>query len=232
MSKRSLLGQACKLQKIECGLIFDLDGVLFDSHPIHRKAWADLLQKASRSASDDELDFIMDGATREEILFHFLGQLCPEQVAWYTKQKEIMFQSEEDQLRTTSGLEAFLDVVESANLPKVVATSASKTRARRLLEKHRLTPRFAAVITGDDVCIGKSDPAIFVRSAQELGLRPSEILVFEDAVPAIRSVKQIGMKCVGIATGARKVQLLEAGADLVVTDFTQLRLPDVMRLFS
>ena len=123
-------------------------------------------------------------------------------------------------------------MVESANLPKVVATSASKTRARRLLEKHRLTPRFAAVITGDDVRRGKSDPAIFVRSAQELGRRPSETLVFEDAVPAIRSVKRIGMKCVGIATGARRLQLLEAGADLVVADFTQLRLPDVMRLFS
>jgi HAD superfamily hydrolase (TIGR01509 family) len=208
-----------------------LDGVLFDSHPVHRKAWRELLNKAGRPASDDELNFIMDGATREEIMVHFLGPLAPEQVTSYTKLKESMFQSEEDQLQTTHGLETFLDLIESANLPKVVATSASRTRAMRILEKHKLTPRFAAVITGDDVRRGKSDPAIFVRSAKELGLRPSEILVFEDAVPAIRCVKRIGMKCVGIATEARRSQLVDAGADRVVTDFSQLHLSDVMQLF-
>jgi beta-phosphoglucomutase len=213
------------------GLIFDLDGVIFDSHPVHRKAWRGLLQKAGRQTSDDELDFIMDGATREELLHHFLGPLSPKEIASYARLKEAMFQNEEHHLQMIGGLEAFLDLVEIARLPKVVATSASRSRARRILEQHKLTARFAAVITGDDVRKGKSDPAIFLRSAEELGLRAADVLVFEDAVPAIRSVKSIGMKCIGVAAGTRRIQLLEAGADRVISDFGQLHLPDVMQLF-
>jgi HAD superfamily hydrolase (TIGR01509 family) len=214
------------------GLIFDLDGVIFDSHPVHRKAWRGLLQKAGRQLSDDELDFIMDGATREELLHHFFGPLNSQQIASYARLKETMFQNEERHLQMIGGLEGFLDLVEGACLPKVVATSASRSRARRILEQHKLTARFTAVITGDDVCKGKSDPAIFVRGAEELGLRAADVLVFEDAVPAIRSVKSIGMKCIGVASGNRSIQLLEAGADRVITDFRQLHLTDVMDLFQ
>jgi len=101
-----------------------------------------------------------------------------------------------------------------------------------MLDKHGLTSRFTAVITGDDVPNGKSNPAIFLRSAEELGRPPQDVLVLEDAVPAVRVVKQIGMKCVGIAAGNRTSQLLEAGADLIVPDFRRLYLADVVRLFN
>ena len=213
------------------GLIFDLDGVLFDSHPVHRKAWREVLQKAGKDTSDDELDFIMSGATREEIFHHFFGPLTSKQIATYTQQKDAIVRNEEHQVRTIAGVEAFLDLVESADLPKAVATSASKARAKRILEKHGMATRFSAVITGDDVRKGKTDPAIFLRSAEKLGLETRDVLVFEDAAPAIRSVKNIGMKCIGIATAARRPLLLGAGADLVFTDFRELRLCDVMRLF-
>jgi beta-phosphoglucomutase len=212
------------------GLIFDLDGVLFDSHPVHRKAWRGVLQKAGKHASEDELDFIMNGATREEILHHFFGPLTSEQIATYTQQKETFVQNDEHQVQTIAGVEAFLDLVESAKLPKAVATSASKARAERILEKHGMTTRFSAVITSDDVHKGKTDPAIFLRSAEKLGLAAPDVLVFEDAAPAIRSVKNIGMKCIGIATATRRPLLLGAGADLVFADFRELRLSDVMRL--
>ena len=213
------------------GLIFDLDGVLFDSHPVHRKAWREVLQKAGKETSDDELDFIMSGATREEIFQHFFGPLTSEQIATYTRQKDAIVRNEEHQVPTIAGVEAFLDLVESADLPKAVATSASEARAKRILEKHGMATRFSAVITGDDVRKGKTDPAIFLRSAEKLGLETRDVLVFEDAAPAIRSVKNIGMKCIGIATAARRPLLLGAGADLVFTDFRELRLCDVMRLF-
>jgi beta-phosphoglucomutase len=213
------------------GLIFDLDGVLFDSHPVHRKAWRGVLQKAGKDASDDELDFIMSGATREEIFQHFFGPLTPAQIATYARQKDAIVRNEEHQVRTIAGVEAFLDLVESADLPKAIATSASKARAKRILEKHGMATRFRAVITGDDVRKGKTDPAIFLRSAEKLGLEASEVLVFEDAAPAIRSVKNIGMKCIGIATAARRPLLFGAGADLVFADFREVRLCDVMRLF-
>lgn len=214
------------------GLIFDMDGVLFDSHPIHKRAWSELLRGVGRTVSDDELDFIMTGATREEILQHYLGPLTAEQLAVYGKQKELMFRSEEHDLRTIEGLEAFLDLVETAEIPKIIATSASKLRAKRMLDKHELTNRFKAIVTGDDVPKGKADPAIFFRGAEELQVPPHNVVVFEDAVPAIEGAKSIGMKCIGVAMGERRRQLQKAGADLVVPNFKTLGLSDVTDLLN
>jgi beta-phosphoglucomutase len=214
------------------GLIFDMDGVLFDSHPIHKKAWRELLRSLGMEVTEEELEFIMTGATREEILQHYLGPLSAEQLAVYGKQKEVLFRNEEEGLRTIEGVKAFLDLVECAAIPKVVATSASKRRAMRMLDGHELTDRFEAIITGDDVPKGKSDPAIFLRGAEELHASPAKVVVFEDAVPAIKVAISIGMRCIGIANGERCSQLKLAGADLVVPDFTQLRLSDVVGVFQ
>lgn len=209
-----------------------MDGVLFDSHPIHKRAWGELLRSVGKIVSDEELDFIMTGATREEILQHYLGPLNAEQLAVYGKQKELMFRSEEHDLRTIEGLEAFLDLVETAAIPKIIATSASRIRAKRMLDKHELTDRFKAIVTSDDVPKGKSDPAIFLRGAEELHVPPHNVLVFEDAVPAIEGAKSIGMKCIGVAVGERRTQLQKAGADLVVPDFRKLGLSDVTDLIN
>jgi HAD superfamily hydrolase (TIGR01509 family) len=203
------------------GMVFDLDGVLFDSHPIHKKVWRELLQSLGRVVSDEELDFILDGAKRDEILHHFLGPLNREQVESYAKQKEFLLRNEEENLKTIDGLECFLELVESAGIPKVVATSASKPRAKRMLDRCQLTERFSAIVTGDDVSNGKSDPTIFLQCAEKLGAAPRHVLVFEDAVPAIKAAKSIGMKCVGLGKGARQSQLRKAGADLVVPDFME-----------
>jgi beta-phosphoglucomutase-like phosphatase (HAD superfamily) len=69
---------------MQIAFILDLDGVLFDSHPLHRIAWRELLREAGKEVFDAELDFIMDGATRDETLRHFLGPLSPEQIAHYS----------------------------------------------------------------------------------------------------------------------------------------------------
>lgn len=214
------------------GLIFDMDGVLFDSHPIHRRAWRQLLENLGIGVTDDSLDFILDGAKREEILEHFLGPLSQEEVAIYSVRKDAMLKTQEENLQLIAGLEAFLDLVEDAGLPKAVATSATKLRTMRLLDRFRLSNRFRAVISGDDVSSGKSNPAVFLKAAERLGVSPEDVLVVEDAIPAVAAAKNVDMKCIGIASGSRRSQLLAAGADLVVPDFRHLTLVDVLRLFS
>ena len=84
-------------------LVFDMDGVLFDSHPVHRSAWRELLRGAGKEVSDVELEFVLEGATREEILHHFLGPLTPQQAALYARQKEAIFRQEEDRVQAIEG---------------------------------------------------------------------------------------------------------------------------------
>src|SRR5689334_1087951 len=55
------------------GVIFDMDGVLIDSHPIHKRAWRKFFETLELTVSDRELDFVLDGRKKEDILRHFLG---------------------------------------------------------------------------------------------------------------------------------------------------------------
>jgi len=212
--------------------VFDVDGVLFDSHPVHRLAWRELLREAGKEVSEAELDFILEGTTRDEILRHFLGPLSPQQIALYATQKDAIFRQEEDRVQTVAGLEEFLDLVGSASIPMAVASSGSKARVERLLDKHGWSGRFAVVLTSDDVGVGKESPAIFLRAAEELHVRPCDVLVVEDAVRAVEVAKKVGMKCIGIAAGTRGSELANAGADLVLPNFTKLKLSDLLNLFQ
>jgi beta-phosphoglucomutase len=57
------------------GVIFDFDGVIVDSHPVHKRAWERFLESIGKRVSEEDLQFVLGGGTREEILRHFLGEL-------------------------------------------------------------------------------------------------------------------------------------------------------------
>lgn len=213
------------------GVIFDFDGVIADSHPVHIKAWKELLHSQGKAVSDAELSFVREGAKREEILRHFLGELTSEQVAIYGAEKEQLFQARASEVKLVPGFGEFLTQLEAIGLPSAVATSGSRTRIEHSLETFNLRDRFRAVVTGNEVGRGKPDPALFLLAAQALQIEPNHLVVFEDAAAGVLAAKNAGMRCVGIAANGRKSILKDAGADAVMNDFTYVNLGDVRRLF-
>jgi beta-phosphoglucomutase len=214
------------------GVIFDFDGVIVDSHPAHIQAWKAFLLTKGKAFSDADLSFIREGAKREEILRYFLGELSPEQIASYGVEKEKFFQASACDMKLVPGFAEFLLQLDSAALPSAVATSGSRSRVEQMLEILNLYKRFRAVVTGNDVERGKPDPDLFLLAAQALQIEPDHILVCEDAVAGVLAAKSAGMKCVGIAANGRESLLKQAGADLVVEDFTNTSLDDVRSLFA
>ncbi len=202
------------------GIIFDMDGVVIDSHPIHKSAWSRFLASLGRHVTDDELDFVLDGRKKEDILRHFLGDLPEKQIRNYGHQKEMMFREESRAIKMVDGVADFLDQVQRAGIPMGLATSGSHSRVQYMLDRLDLRRRFQVVVTGDDVLKGKPDPAIFVLAARRLQCPHADVLVVEDAVAGVRAAKQAGMKCLGIAgSNGRGSLLREAGADGVVANF-------------
>jgi len=188
--------------KVNCvlrGVVFDFDGVIVDSHPVHKRAWRKFLESVGRTASEEDLEFVLDGRKREDILRHFLGDLDPELMMRYGHRKEQFFRNEARDVETISGLLSFLEDLEDAGVAKGVASSGSRSRVSFLLDRLDLNGHFQVVVTGDEVKNGKPDPSIFLRAAQALGKDPGELLAFEDAVSGVQSAKAAGMKCVGIA---------------------------------
>jgi len=213
-------------------LIFDMDGVIIDSHPIHRKTWKKFLASIGKQVTEEDLDFVLDGRKKEDILRHFLGDLTPEQVKRFGHEKESMFREEALDLQTLAGLRDFLDEVYTTGLYTALASSGSRSRVNYVLDKLALTKYFDVVVTGDDVPKSKPDPTIFRKAAHGLNCHNSDLLVIEDAVSGVRAAKSAGMRCLGIASNGRAHLLLEAGADCVVTNFTGLSLASVYRMLA
>lgn len=213
------------------GVIFDMDGVVVDSHPAHMMAWKAFFASLGRKMSESNLEYVLNGHRREDILRHYLGDVPAEQLKAYGARKDALYREAAQELKPISGLKEFMASLDGAGVPMAVASSAGRARVEHTLENLGLTRRFRTVVAGDDVARHKPDPAVFLTAARGLGVAAERILVCEDAAVGVEGAKKAGMKCLGIAVEGRETQLMHAGADRVVRDFTEVRLDEVRELF-
>jgi beta-phosphoglucomutase family hydrolase len=204
------------------GAVFDFDGVIVDSHPAHVRAWKRFLDSVERTVTEEQLQFVLDGRKREDILRHFMGELSTEQIVEYGHRKEKFFRDEAGYVRTINGLLAFLENLECEHLALAIASSGSRSRIDFLLDRLDLKRTFRVVVTGDEVGQGKPHPDVFLEAARQLGVDCSQLVVFEDAVSGVRAARSAGMVCVGIAQASNVSLLIDAGANYVVPDFASL----------
>jgi beta-phosphoglucomutase len=203
-------------------LIFDMDGVLIDSHAAHRAAWREFNLRLGQNISESQLDFVLEGRKREEIIRHFVGDVSPEELAYYGRMKDALFRERAGEIGPIPGLVRFLEDARAANLKLAVGTSATTERATHMLEELDLLRFFSVVVTGADVQNGKPSPDIFRKAAEELQVKPQTAVVIEDSVAGVQAAIAAGMRCVGIADQPRQELLRRAGAQIVVTDFNGL----------
>jgi beta-phosphoglucomutase len=215
------------------GVVFDFDGVIVDSHPVHIRTWKKFLESMGREVSEEDLNYVLDGRTREDILRHFFGELRAEAITEYGVRKEQMFRDEASSVQTVRGLKSFLAELGEAEMSLAIASSGSRTRVSFLLDHLGLANCFSVVVTADDVARGKPDPALFLRAAAALSIDPAELIALEDAPAGVLSARAAGMCCIGI--GKEEVSssaLLRAGAVHVVEDFSSLSYAKLKDYFS
>jgi HAD superfamily hydrolase (TIGR01509 family) len=214
------------------GVIFDMDGVLANSHPVHERAWKALLVSIGKFVSKEDLDFIRQGRKRQDIVRYFLGDLPDDEVRALGEKKDLLFQREEVSIRTIAGVRELLGELRHAAIPLAVASCGTRARVRHLLEVLQIGDYFDVVFTGDDVPLGKPDPAIFVKVSEQLGLGPAELLVFEDSVSGVFAANAAGMKTVGIGEAEHANGLLEAGALHALPNFVGVSVSMLRQLFN
>lgn len=214
------------------GVVFDLDGVIVNSHPLHKQAWRAFLASMDKQVSESDLDFIFEGRRRRDILIHFLGKLSDSEIQEYGERKDVFFQ------QSCAGMEAVIGTVEmikqlaQAGLQIALATSASRNRARWTLQQLKIAEYFAVVVTGDDVSESKPDPTIYRLASQNLKIAPQYLLAVEDSVCGVHSAKSAGLRCLGIGHGESVPRLMQAGTDRVVPNLLGLSVKELEELFS
>ncbi len=213
-------------------VIFDMDGVIIDSHPVHREAWRVFLNTIGRPVSDAQLDFVLDGRKRREILTYFLGELSEDEIRQYGELKDRFYREQLLQITLIPGFVQMLSSLRKAGIATAVATSASESRALHVFEQLQLGGSFDVVITGNDVEFGKPDPSIYALTCQRLKTGPGTSIAFEDAVSGVKAARAAGLSCVGVASHEKSDKLLAAGAACVVDNFLNLSLWELEGLIS
>lgn len=213
-------------------VVFDMDGVIVDSHPAHRLAWKGFLHAVGKSVSDDELDFVLDGRKREDILVHFLGPLTTIQISEYGRLKNDLFWRAASEVVPIPGVFEFIESLHSAGITIAVATSGSASRTESILKRMGLRNRFRAVVTGDEVPRGKPDPDIYQVACERINCPPQSAVAVEDAAAGVRAAKSAGLRCVGICGYRGGDALSLAGADALLQDFINVTLCDFHSLIG
>ena len=213
-------------------VIFDLDGVVVDSHAAHMRTWKTFLLSLGKSVSDADLNFVRQGRKKQEILRFFLGELPDDQVQAHCHAKDLLFRKEAYRITMLPGVQALLEDLKRAGIPVALASCGGSARVHHLLSRLRIREYFTVVVTGDDVRFGKPDPEIFHKVTREMHVHPAESIVFEDSVSGIQAAKAAGMKCIGIAERQMTPALVEAGADYVLPNFSGLSWIGVQKLFA
>jgi HAD superfamily hydrolase (TIGR01509 family) len=209
-------------------VIFDLDGVIADSHPIHEAAWKTLFAEQGLDAENLNLDFLYAGQPRGEIFHHFFGQLPDAKFETLSRRKDVLYTALVGALQPKPGLVRVLGELAAAGIVMAVGTSAQRRRTLETLDHFGIAGRFGAVVTGDDVGATKPAPEIFLRAAELIHAQPSNTVVVEDSHIGIEAARAAGMKCVGYAPPARIEQLRQAGADDLILEFP----PSAVEYFS
>lgn len=179
------------------GLIFDCDGTIADTMPLHYQAWCAVLAE-HRCDFPEALFYEMAGIPTPriiELLNERHNHSMP--VAETAERKEALF---EELLPQITPIEPVVRIVHeyAGKLPMAVATGGTRAICTKTLGSLGLLPHFMTLVTADDVEHGKPAPDIFLEAARRLGLPPGECLAFEDAELGLQSARAAGMPVIDI----------------------------------
>lgn len=203
--------------------IFDMDGVIIDSEPIHFEVDIETMEHYGLSITHEQLERFV-GMTNPE-MWAILKQEYPltdtvEEII------EVQLASKISKLRASNltpidGIAQLLHELNRSNIPIGLASSSPRRFITEVLSKFQIERYFQAVVSGEEVDKGKPAPDVYYEAARQLGVAPESCVVIEDSRNGIRAAKAAGMKCIGFVNENSGNQDLSA-ADRIVTSIREI----------
>jgi HAD superfamily hydrolase (TIGR01509 family) len=201
-------------------LLYDLDGTISDTDPIHFIAWQDCLREYGIQINETIYKQEMSGSTNPRLVAKFLPQLNAAEGEAFAERKEARFRFLAQQLPLTPGLTDLIEWAKQHQIKQAVVTNAPRKNAHFMLEALKLDQTFDRVILADDLGIGKPDPAPYTHALKEFGLASDQAIAFEDSPLGIKSATTAGILTIGIASTQTPEALIKMGTTLAIKDFT------------
>ena len=205
------------------GIVFDLDGVLWDSSKFHEVAFLDVL-KSYQVKNFNYYNFI--GKKTIDVFQEFFLdnkiKINKDELAIIVKKKQdLAFKLIQEEQLVLDELKETITVL-SHNFKLGIASSSSRRNVDLFLSKSSIK-HFTSVLSGDDVSKGKPDPEIYIQSCLNLDLKPNEVLVIEDAASGATAAIKAGCNVCGVVNNnSNYKELKEVGVSRFITSVLEI----------
>jgi HAD superfamily hydrolase (TIGR01509 family) len=192
-------------------VLWDMDGVIFDSYSFHLDAWQEVF--SSRSVEFAEENFVdLFGSRNDFIIGSVTGKQLPERtIKSMIREKEEAFRRRATgRIKPFPGVVTLLDALKKGDFRLGLVSSAPMENINLALSELNLTATFDCIVSGQDVTESKPSPQIYLLADEKLRTLPSDCVVIEDSPLGVNAAKTAGMKCVAVTNTHHPQQLGEA----------------------
>jgi len=185
-------------------IIFDLDGLIVDTEPLHQKAFNLLLARHGIPYEIGVEEYGRDYVglpVREDCQRAIANYALPLDVDTAFAERQAIYLdliADPANLSVYTGALALIEKCKSRGKPVALATGATREEARTILRGVGITNHFDAIVTGSDVARGKPAPDVYLRALAELKLRGEDCLALEDSASGVTAAKRAGVRVIAV----------------------------------
>jgi beta-phosphoglucomutase len=201
-------------------VLFDLDGTLANTDPIHIKVWRDILEPAGYTVDDAFFKEKISGRLNEHLIQELLPQLSAAEGEQLAVDKEAKFRElAASELQRMPGFDELYDWIKRHELNTAVVTNAPRANAEFVLQILQLETAFDFLLIAGELPRSKPDPLPYQTALERFNLAAKDAIVFEDSKTGIQSAVAAQIPTVGVASTHTPDVLYGYGASLVINQF-------------
>lgn len=228
---------AGSLSYADIGVVFDLDGVLIDSHDQHERSWFRLAAEVDKPLTKEQFkeSFGMRNVMCIPNVFYWTSPEDHEQIRRLGDRKEELYREllRADGIEPLPGVVDLLQSLTDAGVLFSLGSSTSRKNIEVCFASTGLDRFFGPFYTGaEDVTRGKPFPDVFLEAAAKIDRLPARCLVIEDAHVGVEAGIAAGMKVLAVTTTHTRESFTESGAVRVVDSLAEIDAVAVLALLS
>lgn len=203
-------------------VIFDMDGVISDTLPLHSNAESETLLKYGIHMTPKEMEEEFNAAP-DKVMFETIFKRSGKKLNYYQIRKEKWENFEKLSKQGIKPVKGSLELINQLlknGFILAIASSSPVEIINLVLDSLKIKDKFKTIVHTDEVQNGKPAPDLFLLAAKRMSVGPNECLVIEDAQRGIEGAKAAGMKCIAITTTHSREQL--NGANKVIDSLDEL----------
>ena len=212
------------MKSISC-VIFDMDGVIVNTEPLHKKAYFSIFESLGLTVSNELYNSLTGTSTInafEKLVAHFKLTESPQELVLKKRAVFVNLFKNDPSLSLIEGVEKIIQYLYAKNITMVLASSASMETINWVFNRFQLSQYFIAKLSGVDLKQSKPHPEIFEKAVYIANKAKEHCIVIEDSDNGILAAKNAGIFCVGYVSKNSKQQTL-LNADLIIENFEELK---------